>query len=208
MQSPKRQASAAAAPPVQPTGALAKRPATAPKAAVDLAVQELEALLPEPRYRVTKEMGSAVSDKEFKEDVRALIETGLQPCGIVIATRDMRTKLSGLKSKKWIVIRDPAAAQGDASVLGFIAYSTEERYIHELHVCADLQGKGVGRALLNAAEADLRSMGLDSSYLTVHVANARARALYERLGYRSEHDPAEIKESCGHECVELCKALF
>jgi N-acetylglutamate synthase-like GNAT family acetyltransferase len=208
IRSPKRQASAAAAPPVQPTGALAKRPATAPKAAVDLAVQELEALLPEPRYRVTKEMGSAVSDKEFKEDVRALIETGLQPCGIVIATRDMRTKLSGLKSKKWIVIRDPAAAQGDASVLGFIAYSTEERYIHELHVCADLQGKGVGRALLNAAEADLRSMGLDSSYLTVHVANARARALYERLGYRSEHDPAEIKESCGHECVELCKALF
>jgi ribosomal protein S18 acetylase RimI-like enzyme len=93
-------------------------------------------------------------------------------------------------------------------VLGFIAYSTKERYIHELHVCADLQGKGVGRALLNAAEADLRSMGLDSSYLTVHVANARARALYERLGYRSEHDPAEIKESCGHECVELCKALF
>ena len=61
---------------------------------------------------------------------------------------------------------------------------------------------------MKAAEADLRSMGLGLSYLTVHVANARARVLYERLGYRSEDIPAEIKESCGFECLELCKALL
>ncbi len=64
------------------TCALAKRPA-----AVDLAVQELEALIPQPRYRITTEMGSDMSDKEFKEDIRALIETGLKPCGNIARGR-------------------------------------------------------------------------------------------------------------------------
>jgi len=152
-----------------------------------------------------------VSDKELKDHVKCLIDTGLKRCGINVSSADMRTKLSGLKSKKWIVAREEA--DGRSSVLGFIAYNKAEHsgnsvgYIHELHVRQDLQGKGVGGALMKAAEADLQSMGLGLSFLTVHVVNVRARALYARLGYQTEHIPAEIKESCGFECLELCKAL-
>ena len=175
-----------------------------------LAVRDLEARL--PGARVSMQMGSAVCAEELKDHVKCLIDTGLKRCGINVSSADMRTKLSGLKSKKWIVAREEA--DGRSSMLGFIAYNKAEHsgtsvgYIHELHVREALQGKGVGGALMKAAEADLRSMGLGLSYLTVHVANARARVLYERLGYRSEAIPAEIKESCGFECLELCKALL
>ena len=184
-------------------------PLVQPAEGLAIVVQDLEARL--PGARVTMEVGSAVNDKELKDHVKCLIDTGLKRCGINVSSADMRTKLSGLKSKKWIVAREEA--NGRSSVLGFIAYNKTEHsgnsvgYIHELHVRQDLQGKGVGGALMKAAEADLQSMGLGLSYLTVHVANARARALYARLGYQTEHIPEEIKESCGFECLELCKAL-
>ena len=102
------------------------------------------------------EVGSAVNDKELKDHVKCLIDTGLKRCGINVSSADMRTKKSkkvssqrsGLKSKKWIVAREEA--NGRSSVLGFIAYNKAEHsgnsvgYIHELHVREALQGTGVG----------------------------------------------------------------
>ena len=195
--------------------AAAKRPATTAKA-TNLAVMELQ------RYvrlhlagaLVTKELGSAVSDKELKGDVQLLVDQGLQECGVMIGPTNMRLKLSGLKTKTWMVVRGPtSAAQGQSSVLGFIAYGktmytgSPAGYIHELHVHASLRGKGVGTALMVAAEDDLRTMGLSLCYLTVHTNNTRAQSLYNRRGYRSGQTQTETKESCGYPCLELSKIL-
>ena len=45
------------------------------------------------------------------------------------------------------------------------------------------RGAGAGRALMEAAHAWARARGLDEVELTVHAANRRALAFYERLGY-------------------------
>ena len=47
-------------------------------------------------------------------------------------------------------------------------------------------GRGVGRALLETAEAHARASGLPHVSLMVTAENARARALYEGSGYAAE----------------------
>ena len=48
------------------------------------------------------------------------------------------------------------------------------------------EGTGVGRALLEHAEAWARRLGMDLLTLNVFAANARARRVYERNGYQAE----------------------
>jgi ribosomal protein S18 acetylase RimI-like enzyme len=55
--------------------------------------------------------------------------------------------------------------------------------IHDLAVVPKYRGLGVGRALLQAAEAHARSEGCCKMTLEVQDDNARARALYQRFGF-------------------------
>jgi ribosomal protein S18 acetylase RimI-like enzyme len=52
-----------------------------------------------------------------------------------------------------------------------------------IYVDPDAQGRGVGRALMDAAIRDLEARGLGEAVLWVFEANAPARAFYERLGW-------------------------
>ena len=86
-------------------------------------------------------------------------------------------------------------AEGPAGErLGFVHlhaardFHTGERHGHvsDIVVAAEAEGRGVGAALMAAAEAWARARGY--RLLTLHVfdGNRRARALYERLGYRMD----------------------
>jgi len=52
-------------------------------------------------------------------------------------------------------------------------------------VTPELQGRGIGTALMNAAEYFVCSRGLGAIVLGVEDFNPRARRLYERLGYEA-----------------------
>lgn len=67
-------------------------------------------------------------------------------------------------------------------------YFTAERHGHVsiIAVSEDGEGKGVGGALMRAAEVWARSSGFHRLTLNVFEANSRARAVYEHLGYRVE----------------------
>jgi ribosomal protein S18 acetylase RimI-like enzyme len=56
--------------------------------------------------------------------------------------------------------------------------------IHDLAVRPGYRGKGVGRALLTAAEARARDRGCCKLTLEVQDDNAPARMLYDRFGFR------------------------
>ena len=65
-----------------------------------------------------------------------------------------------------------------------------EAYLAELYVVPDLRGRGIGRALLEAAIALARERGADHMDLGTSEDDVAARALYERLGFTNrEHPP-------------------
>ncbi len=55
--------------------------------------------------------------------------------------------------------------------------------IHDLAVIPGLRGRGIGRALLEQAEARARERGCCKLTLEVQEDNLRARGLYERFGF-------------------------
>lgn len=58
--------------------------------------------------------------------------------------------------------------------------------VHDLAVVSGYRGRGVGRRLLQAVEAHARKLGCAKLTLEVQESNARARRLYESVGF---HQP-------------------
>lgn len=56
-------------------------------------------------------------------------------------------------------------------------------WLYGLHVTADLQRRGIGRALVTTCEGVARDRGATHLSLDVDVDDARANAFYEALGY-------------------------
>ncbi len=63
--------------------------------------------------------------------------------------------------------------------------------IHDLHVVADQQRRGIGRLLIEAVEAKARALGCSKLTLEVQEKNHPALALYHRLGFRDGQYAAE-----------------
>lgn len=62
--------------------------------------------------------------------------------------------------------------------------------VHDIAVHADHRGKGLGRLLLETAEAEARRRGCCKLTLEVLSGNTRARSVYEAAGYHAyELDP-------------------
>jgi ribosomal protein S18 acetylase RimI-like enzyme len=56
-------------------------------------------------------------------------------------------------------------------------------YVYDVRVDADQRGKGYGRAVMEAVEAEVRALGLTKIQLHVHGDNTTARTLYGSAGY-------------------------
>lgn len=61
-----------------------------------------------------------------------------------------------------------------------------QAWVYDLSVRPEWWGKGVGRALMAAAEEFTLSLGLEWLGLGVTASNARAVGFYEEIGYRPE----------------------
>jgi ribosomal protein S18 acetylase RimI-like enzyme len=57
-------------------------------------------------------------------------------------------------------------------------------YLYALRVKPAFQNRGLGTRILEAAEKELRRRGMNTASIGVEKNNPRARALYERRGYR------------------------
>ena len=81
----------------------------------------------------------------------------------------------------------------DGTVVGFVAGEERahwsgdpELYVGELAVDPQHEGRGVGRALIDAVSEHARALGLHTISLDTGAANTNARAFYERLGFEEE----------------------
>ena len=77
-------------------------------------------------------------------------------------------------------------ASGGERVLGYIVFWIVHDEVHVLNVATALEARrrGVGRALMEAAEEEGRFRGTRLSTLEVRRSNAGAIALYRESGYR------------------------
>jgi ribosomal protein S18 acetylase RimI-like enzyme len=78
------------------------------------------------------------------------------------------------------------------NVVGFTAVHAREGEMFLLFVHPEHAGRGVGRALLDAAHETLRSAGHREGFLYTHEENERALAVYEAAGYRRD---GSVRES-------------
>ncbi|MGE0360788.1 MAG: GNAT family N-acetyltransferase [Vicinamibacterales bacterium] len=87
-----------------------------------------------------------------------------------------------------VLVAETVAGHGMAFVTTPVDYFTQQPHPHleTLAVAAAAEGRGVGRALLDAAEGWARQRGHDFITLTVFEGNRRARRVYERRGYLAE----------------------
>lgn len=98
--------------------------------------------------------------------------------------------LSGAKADATVLV----AASGSDQPLGFIhLHAAKDFFTGELHghvsdivVAPEAEGRGVGQALMAAAEVWARSLGYRLLSLHVFDGNARAREFYRRLGYGAD----------------------
>ncbi len=107
-------------------------------------------------------------------------------------TRDLvRARFVRDVAERWVLF---AAEEAD-ELVGMLALVLAERRIDQLFLKPAFKGKGIGLALLEHAKCELP----DGIVLVTQEANARARAFYEREGFRlerSEFDNAHRRTNC------------
>lgn len=95
------------------------------------------------------------------------------------------------------VIRDKrvTVAEEDGEIVGVLVLSvTDEGFgIDNVAVDPSRRGTGLGRTLLELAEAEARRAGFDSVYLYTHEGMVENLELYSRIGY-AEYDRRSMGE--------------
>ena len=64
-----------------------------------------------------------------------------------------------------------------------VGHDGHRGWVYYVAVDPDWRGQGLGRAIMNAAEAWLRAAGIAKLQLLVRRENAKASAFYETIGY-------------------------
>ena len=68
-----------------------------------------------------------------------------------------------------------------------LEFGGRDAFVDELYVADESRGQGLGTLALQVAEEICREAGIGALHLEVEHVNVRARALYERSGYKP-HD--------------------
>jgi GNAT superfamily N-acetyltransferase len=125
---------------------------------------DLDALLPLVDA-FQREEGYATGDAALRDTVRALL-TDAQLGRVLLA-------------------REPNGAIGYAALcFGFsIEFRGRDAFVDEIYVAPEARGRGLGRALLRALEAEASTCGVRQLHLEVERGNAGARELYVAEGF-------------------------
>lgn len=101
-------------------------------------------------------------------------------------------------------VADTTVALGDSGeLLGFVMVVGDE--VEQVFVGPDARGTGLAGVLLEEAERQVLVGGHETAWLAVVAGNARARAFYEKRGWRDEGDlPYEVT-ACGQTFVSPCR---
>ena len=121
---------------------------------------------------------------------------------------ELKRVLSG--DAEYIAVRNP---EGQALAIGLIDHARykDASEIGQLSTDPELQGRGLGTILIQAAELRIRDRGHKWSILGVEVENVRVRKLYERLGYSfyaEETDSWTAEDQHGNEYLHIADTFL
>jgi GNAT superfamily N-acetyltransferase len=91
----------------------------------------------------------------------------------------------------------------DGDVAGFVLVADDE--VEQVYVDASHRGTGIADMLLGEAERQVRENGHAEGWLAVVAGNARARAFYERRGWRDEGPFDYIAGGAGEPIAVPCR---
>jgi ribosomal protein S18 acetylase RimI-like enzyme len=96
-------------------------------------------------------------------------------------------------------------AETQAGIAGVIVLNADDEgfFIDNVAVHPSQRGRGVGRALLEFAEAEAQRAGFDSIYLYTHEKMTENIALYARIGYKE----SDRRDQGGFSLVYMRKRL-
>jgi len=85
----------------------------------------------------------------------------------------------------WLVAVKGQPAGYLALTLGFsLEYMGVDAFIDDFYLRPDVRGHGIGSAVLAQVESEASVLGIRALHLEVERGNARARAVYDRRGFR------------------------
>ena len=121
------------------------------------------------------------------QDYPAVIALWQQSEGLTLRDADSEPAITAY------LARNPGlsfVAQHDDQLIGAVLVGSDGRrgYLQHLSVTDEWQGKGVGRALLQAAIQALQEIGVEKTHLFVHAENQGAQAFYRHLGWQERAD--------------------
>ena len=91
----------------------------------------------------------------------------------------------------------------DEAVAGFVVVIGDE--VEQVYVSAEYRGTGVAAALMTEAERQIAAAGHDEAWLAVVPGNARARAFYEKVGWRDDGPLAYAAETASGTVAVPCR---
>lgn len=106
-------------------------------------------------------------------------------CGLVVShndpAADFRFALAGPGSAVLV-------AEREGGIIGsvMVGHDGHRGWLYYLAAAPERQGQGIGRALVAAAEAWLRSRGVPKVQLMIRPTNTAVARFYDRLGYAEE----------------------
>lgn len=121
---------------------------------------------------------------DLPEDERARLDRGAWETHF---RKKIGPFVEGNRTEKWVA-EGPAGEVFGYVIVGESGFLTPEAhaFLYDIWVAPDHRGKTIGHALLGWVEDWARKRGYRKVKLEVSESNARARHLYESLGFRAE----------------------
>jgi GNAT superfamily N-acetyltransferase len=120
---------------------------------------------------------------------RALIERDIPEvialwaeCGLVRPWNDPRRDIAFARGKENSEIL-VGTADGKLVSSVMVGHDGHRGWLYYVSVAPAIQGKGVGKATVRAAEAWLKARGIWAINLNIRTENTKVRAFYAALGY-------------------------
>jgi ribosomal protein S18 acetylase RimI-like enzyme len=120
--------------------------------------------------------------RTFAERDRSAVIALWQACGLTRPWNDPDSDISFCVSKPESTI---LVGERDGKVIASImtGHDGHRGWLYYVAVAPQVQGRGVGKATVRAAEAWLKERGIWAVNLNIRSENAKVRAFYSALGY-------------------------